>query len=82
MLTEYCGDFDLGQFLAKHVHRSRQPFRLAPAEEPQSQRPFLGVSSAPSGCGGGFDLRKCEPGVIKKHLARSGQLDAVRVPNE
>src|SRR5437660_9928456 len=71
-------DLDLGQFLAKNLHRGRQPLRLAPAEEPQRQGPFLGVSSAPSARCGSFDLRQRQPGVIEKHLARSGQFDTAR----
>lgn len=58
-------DFDLRQFLAKNVHRGRQPFRLAAAEKPEGQRRFLGVS----GCGGGFDLGQREPGMIENDAA-------------
>ena len=71
-------DLDLRQFLAKNVHRGRQPFRLAAAEESEGQCPFLGVGGAASGGGGGFDLSQREPGMFEKHLARGGQLDAVR----
>src|ERR1700724_3688443 len=75
-------DFDLWQFLAKNVHHGRQPCGFAPAEEAHGQRPFLGVSSAPRARRSGFDLRQREPGVVEKHLARSGQLDTARATRD
>src|SRR5437660_264528 len=74
-------DLDLGQFLAKNLHRGRQPLRLAPAKEPQGQPPFLGVSSAPSARCGSFDLGQRQPGVIEEDTASGREFDAPRAPD-
>jgi hypothetical protein len=74
MLAVY-GDLDLRQFLAQHVHRCRQPFRLATAQKPQRQCPLLRIGGAPSGGGSSLDLRQREPRMIEKRATGGGQLN-------